>query len=811
MDSFLFINILLKEEKKINKKIVKNPLKILKYSINKKMEEPQIKRKQKSFSLKILNTIQTFSPAIMTSTLLIIFIISFCVRIFSVIKYESIIHEFDPWFNYRATQYLSEKGREEFAYWFDADSWYPLGRFVGHTVFPGLMYTTVLINKLLLLLAIPVDLRHICVFTAPFFSMITSLVAYLITIEINGKKESGLIAALFISVIPAYISRSVAGSYDNEAISITLLILTFYLFLKSVRTGNFLFASACALSYSYLVASWGGYSFVITFIPVFVLATLITKKYNSKIYLSYSIFYIIGCFWSMQTKFVEYKVFFKSEHLGSHFIFILLQGKLIYEYLSKTLKNDHFRYLAKFTGILAAITSISGVVYMGFMGKTKFSERVMTLLDPSYAKNFIPIIASVSEHQPTSWATFFFDLHFTLFFTPLGLYYILKKTTAPKLFIALYFVASVYFASLMVRLILILAPSVCIISAIGVSEFIHDLLNNVLSEKQIEVETKIEIEKVEDEDEKENESKELLSNSESEETEEVEYKIIKEKKTIFELEYIKLGFVILIVVFIGFLMLRYMLHGSIVGAEVYSSPSVILSNRNFKTGEKNIVDDFREAYYWLRKNSVERSKVLSWWDYGYQIAGFSNRTTIVDNNTWNFTHIAYTGKVFASNEDEAYEILKDLEVDYVMVLFGGRTGFAGDDMNKFLWIIRIAGNSFPHIKEQDFMTPQGFSIDSKITKAMRESVMYKLNYYRFWEEYTGRGKGYDLVRNAKIGHINYKLKYFEEVFTSYRWLVRIYKVKKKNNREDIKFTPNNVLDTPRRDKRALEDNDYFFV
>ena len=717
-------------------------------------------------------------------------------------------------------------------------------------MFPGLMYTTVLISKFLGLFALPIDLRHVCVFTAPCFSMITAFVAYLITVEINGRRESGLLAALFISVIPAYISRSVAGSYDNEAISITLLILTFYLFLKCIRTGNFLVACACALCYSYLVASWGGYSFVITFIPVFVLATLITKKYDLKIYLGYSIFYVIGCFWSMQTKFVEFKVFYKSEHLGSHFIFILLQGKLIYDYLSKTLKNEHFKYLAKFIGILAAGTSISGVVYMGFMGKTRFSERVMTLIDPSYAKKFIPIIASVSEHQPTAWANFFFDLHFTLLFTPLGLYYILKNTTAPKLFIALYFVASVYFASLMVRLILILAPALCIISAIGVSEFIHDLLNNVFTEKIIEIETEVEITSEENSEEEETKNlkeeietknlkeeietknikkksknpKKVKTKKNSKKAEEentsqnseqdtssktTTRKILKQTKKVLQLEYTKLGFVIILVTFLGFLMLRYMLHGSIVGAEIYSSPSVILSNRNYSTGKKNIVDDFREAYYWLRKNSVERSKVLSWWDYGYQIAGFSNRTTIVDNNTWNFTHIAYTGKVFASNEDEAYTILKDLEVDYVMVLFGGRTGFSGDDMNKFLWIIRIAGNSFPHIKEQDYMSG-GFNVCEKVSKSMRESVMYKLNYYRFWEEYTGRGKGFDLVRNCKIGHVGYKLKYFEEVFTSYRWLVRIYKVKKKNNREDIKFTPDNILDTPRRDKKALEDEDYFF-
>jgi dolichyl-diphosphooligosaccharide--protein glycosyltransferase len=31
-------------------------------------------------------------------------------------------------------------------------------------------------------------------------------------------------------------------------------------------------------------------------------------------------------------------------------------------------------------------------------GKTKWSGRSMTLLDPTYAKKYIPIIASVSEH-----------------------------------------------------------------------------------------------------------------------------------------------------------------------------------------------------------------------------------------------------------------------------------------------------------------------------------------------------------------------------------------------------------------------------
>ena len=61
---------------------------------------------------------------------------------------------------------------------------------------------------------------------------------------------------------------------------------------------------------------------------------------------------------------------------------------------------------------------------------------------------------------------------------------------------------------------------------------------------------------------------------------------------------------------------------------------------SFSDRSRNILDDFREAYYWLRQNTDEHARVMSWWDYGYQIAGMANRTTLVDNNTWNNSHIA---------------------------------------------------------------------------------------------------------------------------------------------------------------------------
>lgn len=47
----------------------------------------------------------------------------------------------------------------------------------------------------------------------------------------------------------------------------------------------------------------------------------------------------------------------------------------------------------------------------------------------------------------------------------------------------------------------------------------------------------------------------------------------------------------------------------------------------------------------MRMNTDENAKFMSWWDYGYQMAGMGNRTVIVDNNTWNNTHIATVGRV----------------------------------------------------------------------------------------------------------------------------------------------------------------------
>ena len=72
------------------------------------------------------------------------------------------------------------------------------------------------------------------------------------------KDESaGLLAAAFIGIAPGYISRSVAGSYDNEAIAIFLLMFTFFCWIKALKQGSVLFGTLTAVFYFYMVAAWG--------------------------------------------------------------------------------------------------------------------------------------------------------------------------------------------------------------------------------------------------------------------------------------------------------------------------------------------------------------------------------------------------------------------------------------------------------------------------------------------------------------------------------------------------------------------------
>eukprot|EP00878_Enallax_costatus_P017490 GHUV01018372.1.p1 GENE.GHUV01018372.1~~GHUV01018372.1.p1 ORF type:complete len:291 (+),score=59.68 GHUV01018372.1:220-1092(+) len=231
--------------------------------------------------------------------LALIWLYAFSVRLFSVLRYESVIHEFDPYFNYRSTIKLVSEGFHEFWNWFDSDSWYPLGRVIGGTVYPGIMITAAAMYKMLTTVTAWVQLRDVCVLTGPFFAGNTALVAYLFGKELKDT-GTGLVAAALMAIVPGYISRSVAGSFDNEAVAIFALLLTFYLFVRATRLGTVSSAALAAFGYLYMAASWGAYVFISNLIPMYVLVMIAIRRYHRRLYVAYTTFWAIGGLLAMQ-------------------------------------------------------------------------------------------------------------------------------------------------------------------------------------------------------------------------------------------------------------------------------------------------------------------------------------------------------------------------------------------------------------------------------------------------------------------------------------------------------------------------------
>ncbi|CAH0522098.1 unnamed protein product [Peronospora belbahrii] len=719
------------------------------------------------------------TPATTCVMLVLICVLSFSIRLFPVVIWGSVIHEFDPQFNFRVTKFLAQHGIYELVDWFDDRTWYPLGRTVGTTVYPGLMAGAAGLQWFLTrALRMPISIRDACVFLAPAFSSLACVAQFLLTYEVTENALTALLSAVLLSVSPAYISRSTAGSFDNEGIAIFLLVLTFNLWVKAVKTGMMIWAALAAVCYFAMALSWGGYVFIINIVPIHVLVLLLSGHYSAKVYVAYSTFYPLATLGAMQVPFIGFNAVLQGETAGSHGVFALLQVYAFMQCLSTQISQRHFRWLLQTClSVGAAITAI-GLLFAFLLGKLQWSGRSLTLLDPTYASKYIPIIASVGEHQPTVWSAFYFSLGPAMLFVPLGMFYSFQKLDVSFLFMIVYSTFAFYFSGIMVRLLLTVAPAACYLSAVGASGFIQKILKltrrdaaegsicsagegktnetmnaNVLADEEKEDPRKSHIEDI---------VLALGAKLRFQPDKEVAGKQHKSPRA-----------------------LQLLVFACGLAKKVFSSTSLVFEKMNMTTMKKDLHDDYREAFAWLRQNTPENAKILSWWDYGYQIATLANRTVLVDNNTWNNTHIATVGRVFTSREDDALPILRSLDVDYVFLMFGGKVGMPGDDLDKLPWIVKISEGVFPDdIIESEFQVNGQYIFHENATLAMTESVLYKLSYFEFNQVQSLPAKdnedpvfGWDMNRRFRIPERNIELQYFEHAFTSDAWMVRIYRVK----------------------------------
>jgi dolichyl-diphosphooligosaccharide--protein glycosyltransferase len=798
---------------------------------------------------------------------LVVVSMAYHIRLYAINTYGRVIHEFDPWFNFRATKYLADNGLYEFFHWFDHMSWYPLGRPVGTTIYPGMQITAVGLWRALQhapasLIALlqtgtahgrdglseVLSLTDVCCFMPAWFGVSTSLFIGMLTREATRSDDAGIIAAGIMAIIPAHIMRSVGGGFDNESVALTAMCSTFFFWVLSLRSRDvakktWLWGIVTGFAYINMVAAWGGYVFVLNMIALHAAATVAVGRYSSTLHRAYSLFFIIGTAGAIQIPVVGWVPFKSLEQLGAFAVFLVLNVIELTRYIETVYapKGASQKVWSVRLGVFGAFGAIAaaGVAILyptGYFGP--LSARIAGLF-VKHTRTGNPLVDSVAEHQPANAGAYTQYLHVMYNVAPFGFALLClliarerlglasagvarvdgddaAQRIDAKFFLVCYAITAYFFSSKMARLIILLGPIASALSGVALGTLFEWCRVQILmavrfcmsggsdaeekSAKKAAAAEKAAEKNAAAAEKKKNTKKLTQKERKNLAAKGGKTKSKKKKKgtnegttlalainnsitnltnewsPLYNTTVARIVRVVLTLVFAwsavgyGYAFYAYS-HRLAVGM---SQPSIMYQAK-MRDGTKVMVDDYREAYWWLRDNTPKDARVMAWWDYGYQIAGIAERTTIADGNTWNHEHIATLGRCMASEEKEAHRMVRHL-ADYVLIWTGG----GGDDLAKSPHMARIGNSVYDDICPGDPTCSQfGFVGGGKPTPMMAKSMLYKMH-------------------QDGIGGVHVDPQRFKLVKESRYGKVRIFKVLKvsKASRQWVKNATNRVCDAP---------------
>ena len=142
--------------------------------------------------------------------------------------------------------------------------------------------------------------------------------------------EVALCTAATMCMVPAHLMRSIGSGYDNESVAVTAMCLTFYLWMRSLRFGNSnasttFWGVLSGIVYFYMAAVWGGYVFVLNMIGVHAVVLFLIGRFSDKVYIAYTMFYLVGTTLAVQISVVGWTPLKSLEQLGPCAVFVVYQ------------------------------------------------------------------------------------------------------------------------------------------------------------------------------------------------------------------------------------------------------------------------------------------------------------------------------------------------------------------------------------------------------------------------------------------------------------------------------------------------------
>ena len=582
--------------------------------------------------------------------LVLAFSLSFLIRS-QPAEYGFELNEFDPFFNFRATEYIVENGFSEYFQWNDDKSWYTKGGRDVSATSQVMLHSTAAITY-----QIFGGNSSLYDFTILFPAIIGSLTVVVIfaLVRLFAGTTAGLIASLLFAVSLPIVIRGSIGWFKSEPLGIFYGLLGVYLFLSAINSKNkkiiiskIIFGG---MILGFGMSSWGGSQFFIIPIGLFILALPFVRKDHK--FLLWSIPLFVAIFILISSLF---------ERPGPNFVYslgglslliptIFLISSIFIQKISKDknkIRNSLLLllFIIIIGSFLIIINEESGLLPLP-------SFRYLNAVNP-FLTTTDPLVDSVAEHATPTMAQSFLLHSILMIFSGLGIWFILSKKSFQskiiikndmKIFVLIIGITGIYVSSAFIRLEVFASISLIILASIALSILTREIFKINLLSKQ---------------------------------------------SYVLKISYTVLIFTLFIIPLVFPVNVNWI-------SAVDVPPTILTGATNHPSS-----NDWLESLEWIKLNTPENAVIASWWDYGYWITVLSDRTTIVDNATLSTLQIQKMAKMLMSAPNDSWNMLKEMNADYVVVFLSAQKindnledklyvlGGGGDE-SKVIWFARIA-------------------------------------------------------------------------------------------------------------------------
>ncbi len=606
------------------------------------------------------------------------------------------LNEFDPFFNYRATQYLLDHGVNAYVHWHDDMSWYPNGRNVYATSQVPLHFTDAFLYKIF---GAGSSLYDFTIIFPVVFGSLTAIIVFAL-VRVMGGTTAGLFASLFFAISPPIIVRGTIGWFKSEPLGLFYGLLGLYLFLSGLKSQNRKIAFGKLIGGGLFLgigfAAWGGVEFFLIPLALFIIILPFIRKDHKFLLWAIPLFVAVtlGVAGGFERPGIDFVLGVRGFALIGPTIFLV--SMIFVQKFSRegtALRNS----LAILGGSIIAGAAIvsSHLLHLP-------SFRYLNAINP-FLTSQDPLVDSVAEHATPNLTQNFTYFSVLMLFTGLGIWLIFRKkydnqNSLPvgiknemTVFALITGIVGAYAGGTFARLELLTATSVIILASIGLAVITSEILKKGIQVTTLDSSKKVTKVKTSDSKKGNNQSKKSAS--------------VLGRVT-------KISYVAVLVVL---LLVPTIFPANANWISITKSPPTILnggSNYAIST------DDWPATLAWIKNNTPQGSVIASWWDYGYWIQTLGGRTTLADNATVDTNTIAKIAKILLSSPDESWKMLHDWGANYVLVYVVGQefvsNGQAlyilggGGDESKKQWFMRIAGEDTSKFLQDDQFTPNDY-------------------------------------------------------------------------------------------------------